>query len=189
MKPVLLAFVLLLPAAAAPAFGRAKPLYVEPASGPRMTVDNMKSRKRLLGTDWYCVRDILIDGAKVFGGSACRIKHGEKKTLRLAPGPHAVVFDTVSEWGADAAPDVPPVALTATVDAGGKDVAVLLRDAAPPEVVPLDSVDDSTAAPAAAAAPADPFKSLERLKALYDKGVITGDEFKAKKAELLKEIR
>jgi hypothetical protein len=30
---------------------------------------------------------------------------------------------------------------------------------------------------------------LERLKALYDKGVITGDEFKEKKAELLKQIR
>lgn len=210
MKPILIAVVLFLPAAGARAFGKPDALYVEPAAGPRMTVDNLKNRKRLLGTDWYCVRDILIDGAKVFGGNHCRIKHAAKYVLRLAPGRHAVVFDTISEWGADYDPDLPPISLSTTVDAGGKDLAVLLRDAAPPDVVVLDASDAvlmappeastaaspspsaSTAAPSAstAAEPAgDPFKALERLKELYDKGVITADEFKAKKAELLKTIR
>jgi Short C-terminal domain len=208
MRALPIAAVLLAAASSVPAFARSEPLYAEPAAGPRMTVDNLKNRRRLLGTDWYCVRDILIDGAKVFGGNHCRVKHGEKKTLRLAPGRHEVVFDTISEWGADDDPDVPPIRLTARVDADGKDLAVLLRDANPPEVVALDASDAALLAPPAAStaaapspavstaafaasadAPADPFKALERLKELYDKGVITGDEFKAKKAELLKAIR
>lgn len=212
MRPLWLAVLLI----AAPAAARTEPLYSEPAAGPRLTIDNLKARRRLLGTDWYCIRDVSIDGVKVFGGNHCRIKHGEKKTLRLSPGRHELVFDTISEFGADYEPDVPPIVLSTAVVAGDRDLAVLLRDADPPDVVALDEADvaligapaasTSTAAapavstvplpapapaPAASTAPAkeDPFKSLERLKELYDKGVITGDEFKAKKAELLKSIR
>jgi len=206
MRPLLLACVLLAAASAGPAAAADK-LYVEPASGPRMTVDNLKARRRLLGTDWYCIREIVIDGTKVFGGNHCRIKHGEKKTLRLVPGKHQIDFDTISEWGADYEPDVPPIVLSTTVEAGDKDLAVLLRDAEPPEIVLLEASDAPLLAPApstaTAASPAaavstgtavstgavsDPYKALERLKELYDKGVITGDEFKEKKAELLKTI-
>lgn len=203
MKPVWLAAAL----CAAPASARTAALYSEPASGPRLTVVNQKNRKRLFGTDWYCVREIRVDGAAVFGGDRCRIKHGETKTLRLAPGRRRVDFDTVPDWGAEGDPGVPPpILLTATVDAGDKDLTVLLRDADPPavfatavpEAAPSAAPAASTttastppvqppAASTAAAAP-DPFKSLERLKDLYDKGVITEDEFKAKKAELLKSI-
>lgn len=172
-------------------------LYVEPEAGPHMTVDNMKCRKRLLGTDWYCVRNIVIDGKKVFSGNKCRVKHGEKHAVRLAPGKHRIVLDTISEWSNDD-PDLPPINFKFDAEAGEKDFVVSLKDALEPEIVFLESGDKalmsppavSTASAQAAAEPAgDPFKALERLKELYDKGVITVEEFKAKKAELLKTIR
>lgn len=213
MRGLLLGALVLSAAAAAPAAARLA-LYVEPAAGPRMTIDNLKLRKRVLGTDKYCIREVTIDGARVFGGDQCRVKHGEKKTLRLAPGPHEIVFDTISQWGTYTEPYFPPIELKAKVDAADKDFAVLLRDSQPPEVVTLEAGDAALLAASSAAAPAppapavstgaaagaqppaapaaaapDPFSSLVRLKELYDKGVITEDEFKAKKAELLKQIR
>ncbi len=178
--------------------------YAEPAQGPRMIVDNNKNRRRILGTDWYCVREIVIDGAKVFGGNHCQVKHGEKHAVRLAPGKHQIVFDTISEWG-DGDPDLAPIALSLDADVGDKDFLVLLKDAKAPELVSLEADDRdlmrpptrSTAPVALTAAPSpipaeaakDPFKTLERLKVLYDKGVITAEEFKEKKAELLRSIR
>lgn len=177
-----------------------KGLYVEPDQGPRMTVDNLKNRKRLLGTDWYCVRDILIDGQKVFGGNRCQIKHGEKHSLRLAPGKHTIVLDTVSEWGGDD-PDIAPMLLTLDAEAGDKDFLLILKDARKPEILSLESGDQaltlpSASSPAAASSSSaepgpetDPYKTLERLKLLYDKGVITAEEFKDKKTEILKTIR
>lgn len=165
-------------------------LYAEPAAGPRMTVENLKERKRVLGTDLYCIRDILVNGVKVFGGNRCRVKHGEKTALRLTPGRHELVFDTFSEWGTDDQPGVPPVALTATVRAAGKDLTVVLRGDEPPEVAATGepAPDVSTGTSVSSGAASDPFKTLERLKKLHDEGVITDDEFKAKKAELLKSI-
>lgn len=160
-------------------------LYIEPARGPRMIVDNMKSRKRLLGTDRYCLREILIDGEKVFGGNSCKVKHGEKHAVRLAPGTHRIVLDTISEWGGDD-PDLPPISMSLDAQAGDKDFFVVLKGAKEPEIVILST--STAAAPPAEPAP-DPFTALERLKALYDKGVITAEEFKDKKAELLKSIR
>ena len=165
--------------------------YSEPAQGPRMVVDNQKSRSRLIGTDWYCVRDITVDGGAAWGGHGCKIKHNEKKALRLTPGRHRVVLDMISEWG-EGDRDVPPVEYPLDVDAS-KDFAVLLRGSEPPQIVELAAEEppQASTSTAAGAPPAgsDPFASLEKLKALYDKGVITGDEFRDKKAELLKRIR
>jgi hypothetical protein len=194
MRLLPLAAVLL---AAVPAALAREALYVEPAAGPRLTVENEKARRRLLGTDEYCIRDMTIDGVRVFGGNRCRVKHGERKTLRLAPGPHRIGFDTIPQWGSQGDPGVPPpILLSAAVQAADKDLTVILRETDPPVII----ADAAPAPPAVSSAPesspavstvaaSDPFTSLERLKALYDKGVVTEDEFKAKKAELLKEIR
>jgi hypothetical protein len=176
-------------------------LYAEPAQGPLMTVDNMEKRERMITWDWYCVREILIDGVKVFGGDRCQVKHKTKRSLRLTPGKHHVVFDTISELGDD--PDLPVITLPLDVEAGAADFLVLLRDTRKPELVVLDAAvpaaspaktpapsgEPASAAAVAGGAAGDPYKALERLKELYDKGVITADEFKEKKTELLKTIR
>lgn len=93
--------------------------------------------------------------------------------------------------------------LTLDVEAGEKDFLLILKDAREPEVASLESGDKALMLPpasstATASSPSaepepgpgpDPYKTLERLKALYDKGVITAEEFKDKKAEILKTIR
>lgn len=157
--------------------------YVEPAEGPRMIVDNMMERKRIMGVDKFCVRDIFIDGVKVFGGFKCSVKHGQKHALRLGPGKHRVMLDMISEFGENA--EEPAVRHAFDLELKG-DMLVLLRDMKEPEVSAFVEPKEEDIPPAPEG---DPFAKLERLKQLYDKGVITADEFKEKKAQLLKQIR
>lgn len=205
---VLMAVILIqaaFPGEAAALFGKKAQLYTEPASGASVVFDNQKQKRRLLGKDTYCIREIIVDKAPVFGGFQCRVGFGQKHTLILSPGKHTISFDTASEWGTD--PDLPQERFSMSIKVADADLVVTVKDGKDPEVsrwippVP-DSIPATTTAggtpPASTAPPAaglppegggDSFAKLEKLKRLFDMGIITKEEFEEKKKELLRSIR
>lgn len=184
-----------LPGEAHALFGKKTRLYSEPAGGASIVFDNQKQKRRLLGRDNYCIREILVDKAPVFGGFKCRVLFGQKHTLILSPGKHAVMIDTASEWGED--PDLPPERFFLDIEVADSDLVVTIKDGKDPEVrrwsPPAPALSTATAMGAPPAQGAedgqDSFVKLEKLKRLLDMGIITKEEFEEKKKELLRSIR
>lgn len=176
-------------------FGKKAQLYAQPASGVSVVFDNQKQKRRLMGRDNYCIREIIVDKAPVFGGFQCRVRFGQKHPLILSPGKHAVEIDTASEWGDD--PDLPPERFFMGIEVADSDLVVTIKDGKDPEVgrwsPPAPALSTATAMgtpPAQGAQDSqDSFVKLEKLKRLFDMGVITKEEFEEKKKELLRSIR
>lgn len=154
--------------------------YQEPVEGLYLVVRNEMTYKTLWGPETLEIQFVRIDGKYVkFPQGKKTIPYSEEIRVRIAPGEHRVAVYLKEEgYGY----------ITINIDASTNDI--LLKATCPfPGSWRLTEYILKKTEKEPTTTEGDTFKKLEKLKELYDKGIISKDDYEKKRKELLDNIR
>lgn len=153
--------------------------YQEPPSGPYLIVSNKMTYKTLFGRGKIRIDYIRIDGKYIGGtGKEARINYGEEKKVHISPGKHRIaIYPRDYDYYAT------------HVEVSNNDILFKCTCPLPGTYKVTMYTLEREQEKESAISQDDPFKKLEKLKELYDKEIISENEYESKKQEILEKIK